>query len=160
MITIRPTLPEDATSILRIASSEPLFTVEEAECVEELLRDYFGRPDHNGYFFLTALLEGKTAGFSCHGPRPLTEGTYELYWIAVDHAFSRRGAGKALMTSVEAAVRQLQGRMIVVETSGTEAYAPTRAFYESLGYQRAATIPEFYRPGDDLVIYVRRLLAS
>jgi ribosomal protein S18 acetylase RimI-like enzyme len=159
MITIRPTLTDDATPILRIAAAEPLFTAEEAACVEELLRDYFGRADHNGYFFLTAWLEGRVAGFACYGPRPLTEGTYELYWIAVDHAFSRRGVGRHLMASVEAAIRALAGRLIVVETSGTEAYGPTRAFYEGLGYRRSAVIPEFYRRGDDLMIYIRVLRA-
>ncbi len=159
MISIRATLPEDATPILRMASSEPLFTVEEAECVEELLRDYFGRPDHNGYFFLTALLEGRAAGFACYGPTALTQGTYDLYWIAVDRTFSRRGIGRALIARVEAAVRERSGRLLVVETSGTPAYADTRAFYDGLGYTRAATVPEFYGPGDDLVIYIRRFPA-
>jgi GNAT superfamily N-acetyltransferase len=157
MIPIRPTLPEDATPILRIASSEPLFTAEEVDCVEELLRDYFGRADHNGYFFLTAELEGRVAGFACYGPKALTRGTYDLYWIAVARDFSRRGVGRALMARVEDDVRALGGRLIAVETSGQPAYSSTRAFYESLGYTRAATIPEFYAPGDDLVIYIRRL---
>jgi ribosomal protein S18 acetylase RimI-like enzyme len=157
MIPIRPTLPEDATPILRIASSEPLFTAEEVECVEELLRDYFGRADHNGYFFLTAELEGRVAGFACYGPKALTHGTYDLYWIAVARDFSRRGVGRALMARVEADVWGLGGRLIVVETSGEPDYSPTRAFYEGLGYTHAATIPEFYGPGDDLVIYIRRV---
>jgi len=157
MMTIGPSRPEDATPILRMAAAEPLFTAEEAECVEELLRDYFGRPDHNGYFFLTAWLEGKAAGFACYGPTALTRGTYDLYWIAVDRSFSRRGVGRALIARVEASVRERSGRLLVVETSGTAAYADTRAFYEGLGYERAATVPEFYGPGDDLVIYIRRL---
>jgi ribosomal protein S18 acetylase RimI-like enzyme len=157
MIRIHTTLPDEATAILRIAGAEPLFDAEEVECVEELLRDYFGRADHNGYFFLTAELEGQVAGFACYGPKALTEGTFDLYWIAVSRSYPRRGVGRALMSSVEAAVRRASGRLIVVETSGREVYAPTRAFYEGIGYQRAATIPEFYAPGDDLVIYIRNL---
>lgn len=157
MITIRPILPEDATPIMQIAAAEPLFTAEEVDCVEELLRDYFGRPDHNGYFFLTAQFDGKVAGFACYGPKALTSGTYDLYWIAVGRDFARRGVGRALMAHVEAAVRQLSGRLILVDTSGKQAYTATRAFYESLGYSRVATIPEFYAPGDDLVIYLRRV---
>jgi ribosomal protein S18 acetylase RimI-like enzyme len=157
MIRIHPTLPDEATAILRIAGAEPLFDAEEVECVEELLRDYFGRADHNGYFFLTAELEGEVAGFACYGPKALTEGTFDLYWIAVSRSTPRRGVGRALMASVEEAVRRTGGRLLVVETSGREAYAPTRAFYEGIGYLRAATIPEFYAPGDDLVIYIRNL---
>lgn len=34
-----------------------------------------------------------------------------------------------------------------------ESYASTRAFYESVGYQKEAVIRDFYKPGDDLAIY-------
>ena len=47
--------------------------------------------------------------------------------------------------------------MIVLDTSGRAEYAPTRAFYQRLGYTLAATIPEFYAPGDDLITYTRTL---
>lgn len=157
MIDIRVTQPEDREAILRIARSEPLFTAEESATVEELLRDYYDLPDHNGYFFLTAEVGQEVAGFACYGPKALTEGTFDLYWIAVGRAFTRRGVGRALMAAVEEAVRQASGRLIIVETSGTEAYAPTRAFYRRIGYLKAATIPDFYSPGDDLVIYIRNL---
>jgi ribosomal protein S18 acetylase RimI-like enzyme len=159
-IRIRTILPQDATPIMRIAAAEPLFTTEEVDCVEELLRDHFGREDHNGYFFVTAEVEGRVAGFACYGPKALTQGTYDLYWIAVAHEYARRGLGRALMARVEADIRGLGGRLILVETSGEPAYSPTRAFYEGLGYTRAATIPEFYAPGDDLVIYIRRVDSS
>jgi hypothetical protein len=34
---------------------------------------------------------------------------------------------------------------------------PTRGFYEQRGYAHAATIPGYYAPGDDLVIYLKDL---
>ena len=41
----------------------------------------------------------KAAGYICYGKRPLTDWTYDLYWIAVDPGYSRKGnrqhAGKA-----------------------------------------------------------------
>ena len=53
--------------------------------------------------------------------------------------------------------RRLAGlaRLIVVETAGRPEYAGTRAFYEARGYRRVATIPDFYAPGDDQVVYVK-----
>jgi len=45
----------------------------------------------------------------------------------------------------------------VTETSSRGDYAPTRGFYEHRGYTRAATIPGYYAPGDDLVIYSKDL---
>jgi len=48
-------------------------------------------------------------------------------------------------------------RLVVVETSSRADYTPTRGFYETRGYTRTATIPGYYAPGDDLVIYTKEL---
>jgi ribosomal protein S18 acetylase RimI-like enzyme len=157
MADIRETLRRDADEILRIAAEEPLFTEEEADTVGELLDDYLELPDHNGYTFLTATLDKRVVGFICFGPTPLTRGTFDLYWICVDREVGRRGIGRELVERVVNEVRSLGGRMIVLDTSGTPEYAPTRAFYESVGFAPAATVPEFYKPGDDLVIFSRRV---
>lgn len=157
MIAIRPTAPEDEAAILHIASSEPLFDGDDVACIRELLTDYLTRPDHNGYFFLTAHDAGRPVAFACYGPTPLTLGTFDLYWICVDRTRAHRGVGRALIQRVEQEVTQAHGRLIVVETSGLESYAPTRAFYEGIGYQRVAEVPDFYGPGDSLVIYAHHL---
>lgn len=155
MTLIRPTLPQDTSAILQMAAAEPLFTPEEADTVAELLKDYLEKPDHNGYFFLTAEVESQLAGFACYGPTSLTKGTFDLYWICVDRRFSRHGIGRALINRAEDEIQRAGGHMIVAETSGSPEYAPTRAFYEGVGYRRIATIPDYYAPDDDLVIYIR-----
>ena len=157
MIQIRPTQPEDASALLHLAGAEPLFSREEAETVDELLETYFEQDDHGGYFFLSAMENDKLLGFACYGPTPLTQGTFDLYWIAVGAPAKGQGVGRALMASVEDEVRQRGGRMIVLDTSGRREYAPTRAFYERLGYTHAATVAGFYAPGDDLIIFARLL---
>jgi len=53
-----------------------------------------------------------------------------------------------------------RARLIVVETAGRADYAATRGFYESRGYRPTARIPEFYAPGDDLVVYTKQLGAG
>jgi GNAT superfamily N-acetyltransferase len=157
MIAIRPTQSEDADSLLRLAGAEPLFSKEEAETVAELLEAYLEEEDHDGYYFLSAVDEGRLLGFACYGPTPLTQGTFDLYWIAVAEAAKGQGVGRALMARAEDEVRALGGRMIVLDTSGRSEYAPTRAFYHRLGYSQSATVPDFYAPGDDLVIFSRLL---
>ncbi len=57
------------------------------------------------------------------------------------------------MRATEAEVQKRGGRILIAETSGMESYASTRAFYESVGYQKEAVIRDFYKPGDDLAIY-------
>ena len=157
MTSIRPTRPEDSAALLRIAGAEPLFSPEEAATVDELLTDYLTLADHHGYHFLTAEIDAQVVGFSCHGPTPMTTGTFDLYWICVEAEHKGQGMGKALLARVEAEVRKSGGRMIMLDTSGRPEYAPTRAFYEHAGYSRTAVIPEFYSPGDDLVVYTRML---
>jgi GNAT superfamily N-acetyltransferase len=157
VIQIRPTQPEDARSLLQLAAAEPLFSHEEAETVDELLETYLEQDDHGGYFFLSALQDDRLLGFACYGPTPLTQGTYDLYWIAVGGPAKGKGVGRALMSRVEDEVRRQGGRMIVLDTSGRREYAPTRAFYQRLGYAHAATVVDFYAPGDDLVIFSRLL---
>jgi ribosomal protein S18 acetylase RimI-like enzyme len=157
MLSIRETTAQDGEAILEIASNEPLFSKEESETVAELLHDYLERPDHNGYYFLTAESEGTILGFACYGPTSLTHGTFDLYWICVRRDVQRHGAGRALMQRVEEEVRRQAGRLIVLDTSGRPDYAPTRGFYESLGYTHAATLPDYYAPEDDLVLFLKRM---
>jgi ribosomal protein S18 acetylase RimI-like enzyme len=96
-------------------------------------------------------------GYACFGPHPLTQGTYDLYWIVVDPTAQGHGIGHALLARVEAEVQARGGRLLLVETSGTPAYAPARRFYESSGYRCEATIHDFYALGDDLVIFSKDL---
>jgi GNAT superfamily N-acetyltransferase len=153
VIAVRPTLADEQPALLQMARDEPLFSPTEADTVAELLDDSFRHPDHNGYYFLSAIEGERLLGFACYGPTPLTERTFTVYWLCVAAAARGRGIGRRLMQQVEQAVRLAGGRLIVLDTSGRPAYAPTRAFYERIGYVRSATVPDFYAPGDDLAIY-------
>lgn len=96
-------------------------------------------------------------GYACFGLHPLTQGTYDLYWIVVDPIAQGRGIGHALLARVEAEVQARGGRLLLVETSSTPAYTSARRFYESSGYRCEATIHDFYAPGDNLVIFSKDL---
>jgi ribosomal protein S18 acetylase RimI-like enzyme len=61
------------------------------------------------------------------------------------------------MAAAEDAAKAAAGRMVLVETAGKAEYAATRAFYERIGYHEVARIPDFYRVGDDKVIYGKAL---
>lgn len=148
--------PGDGPQILAIAANAGVFTPEEVATVRELWEDYL-RNGEAAYSFRVCREGEKVLGFSCHGRHDLTERTFDLYWIATDPSARRRGVGQALLRRVEKEVRQAGGRLIVVETSGTPAYASTRAFYRSCGYELEATIHDFYRTSDDLVIFTKHL---
>ncbi len=154
---IRELRKSDTADILRITASSGFFSAEEIACVGELLDETnYNGAQESGYHFLVWEGQG-VQGYACFGPRALTDGTYDLYWIAVDPAAQHKGCGKALMAACEEGIRHLGGRLIVVETSGTNKYAPTRAFYQRIGYTQEAVIRDFYSPGDDLVIFTKAL---
>jgi len=146
----------DLAAILDLSARTGVFSQEEVATVQELFEAYLHQPGHGGYFFLAYRDEGQVLGFACYGPVALTQGTYDLYWIAVDPEAQARGIGGALLARVEAEVQARGGRMLMVETSGRPDYDRTRRFYQRQGYDRVATIDDFYAPGDDLVIYRKR----
>jgi len=99
-------------------------------------------------------------GYACFGPHPLTQATYDLYWIAVDPAAQGRGVGRALLARVEAEVEACGGRLLLIETSDVPAYAAARRLYEAAGYSREAVVHDFYAPGDSLLIFSKHLGAA
>src|SRR6185437_12553469 len=101
--------------------------------------------------------EGQLVGYVCYGATPGTDRTYDLYWIAMHPEFQGSGGGSQLLDEVERRLRQREARLLVVETSSRDDYAPTRHFYETRGYTRAASLADFYSPGDARIIYTKRL---
>ncbi|MEM9527502.1 MAG: GNAT family N-acetyltransferase, partial [Bacteroidota bacterium] len=84
-------------------------------------------------------------------------GTWNLYLIAVHHNQRSKGIGAALMAQVEKSLTDQGARILIVETSGLEAFARTRKFYRELGYTEEARIREFYSAGDDKVVFWKKL---
>jgi D-alanine-D-alanine ligase len=87
----------------------------------------------------------------------LTQGTYDLYWIAVHPAARGLGIGRTLLARVEAEIQGRGGRLLLIETSDTPAYTSARRLYESSGYRREAVVHDFYAPGDSLLIFAKEL---
>ncbi len=109
------------------------------------------------YLFIGAFTpEGIVVGYACWGPTPATDRTWDLYWIAVDPTLQGAGIGTILLEEVERRLVGQQARMLVVETSSRSDYALTRAFYARRGYAVAASVRDFYAPGDDRIIFVKR----
>jgi ribosomal protein S18 acetylase RimI-like enzyme len=148
----------DGDQIKDITARAGVFNEEEVICVAEIWDDYIENGVEScGYNFIVYREGAQVLGFACYGYRDLTDGVYDLFWIAVDKNIQRGGVGRSLINACEELVRKLGGRMLVAETSGTPHYESTRKFYVGVGYKAEATIKDFYTQGDDLVIYVKRL---
>jgi len=134
-----------------------MFSAAEVEIAVELVGEYLEKGTASGYHFTVAEIEGVVVGYACFGPTPCTVSSWDLYWIAVHPAKQRGGIGGLLVKEVEGQVLKTGGNRLYVDTSGRQAYEPTRAFYERMGYARAAVLPDFYAPGDAKVIYAKSL---
>jgi GNAT superfamily N-acetyltransferase len=150
--------PTQGERLLALAHKIELFLPGDFDVIEELWTEFAAKGDSDShYHFIVAQQDDGFLGFACYGQRPLTEGTFDLYWIGVDQRQQGRGVGKALMRVVEQHVRERGGRLLIAETEGKPSFEPTRRFYLSAGYELEASIRDFYRPGEDLVIFTKRL---
>lgn len=150
----------DVPDLIRILETTGAFSDEEVGVAVELLGIVLNDHAQQDYEVAVAEVEGRVAGYVLFGPVPLTQGTFDLYWIAVDPAAQGHGVGRKLMSHVEQKARARGGRLVCLETSSQGSYERTRRFYEQAGYAQESCIRDFYRPGDDRLTYVKRLTDS
>ena len=156
-VTIRAMAPKDKPVIVEILSHTPEFNPAEVKIAEELLDSYLGDGEGSGYIVLVAEKNSSVVGYICYGPTPLTEGTWDLYWLAVAGKEQGAGVGTALLVQAENDIKKNGGRLAIIETSSKPGYTKTRRFHVANGYQIVGRIEDFYAPGDDKLIFSKRL---
>ena len=154
---IRPTVPADSEALVRLTAATRVFKPMEIDTLREVLADYFAENEALGHRCFTMLQDDRVVGFAYHAPTPMTENAWHLYWIAVESGEQARGLGGRLLAAVEDDIRGRRGRVLFVETSSLPHYEKTRRFYLKHGYEREATLRDFYADGDDMVVFRKRL---
>lgn len=155
---IRPLNIEDRSKIHPILCQGDTFNEAEVQVAMELVDEVLKNPSNRDYLIYSAVYPAEAfAGYICFGPIPMTAYCYDLYWIAVDRQFSKKGVGSRLVEFMEAAIRRNNGKHIYVDTSSTLAYAPARAFYEKHGYRPVCTLNDFFKNGDHKIIFRKEL---
>jgi len=158
---IRKLKQQDRDRIEEMVIASGNFNDVEIATALELVDDALEEGEKSGYVF-TVLADGKehasAHGYACYGPVPLTQGAWDLYWIVIDRAAQRKGLGRLLLEYVEGDVVKRGGRMLLIETSSQETYSATIRFYERRGYHLEARIRNFYRIGDDKLVFQKELV--
>ncbi len=157
MVTIRDLIQADRDPINRILVETLMFTNDEVAVALELTDEVIFNKEQKDYIVHVAEIEGHVAGYICYGPTPVTQSTYDIYWIAVAPHMQQKGVGKKLLDFVENEVASKKGRLIIIETSSQHKYEPTRNFYSRNHYVIEAKIKDFYSENDDRLIYIKRL---
>jgi GNAT superfamily N-acetyltransferase len=136
------------------------FREDEVRVAVELVVERRSRGEASGYEFLFLEEDGRGIGYICYGQIPCTMTSWDVYWIVVDPALQGRGIGRSLLTEAESRMAAAGALRIYIDTSGTEDYRASRAFYERNGYDLAARLPDFHGPFDDKIIYSKPIGAS
>ncbi len=155
---IRCVQPADRDRIRDILAAVGNFNDVEIRVAIELVDDALERGEQSDY--LVRVMEdasGHVPGYVCFGKTPLTDSTYDFYWMAVHPESQHQGYGRILIASVENEIKHRGGTLLVLETSSLDSYRRTVRIYEQAGYVPVARIRNFYRGGDDKLIYIKEL---
>ncbi len=64
--------------------------------------------------------------------------------IAVLPVLQGTGCGTAIVATLEAGLRERGQRILIADTSGTDAFSQTRVFYRKTGYTEESRIRDFW----------------
>ncbi len=153
MLIIRKIIKNDLQKLKEIIDSNELFP---SDLLDEMSSDFFTN-ELSLDVWLTAEHLDNPIAVLYFAPERMTVGTYNLYLIAIQKELQGKGFGKEIMTFVEQYLKELNGRILIVETSGLPEFELTRKFYDKCNYERSAVIKEFYQEGEDKVIFWKKL---
>ena len=157
-MNIRSLVEKDRARLLSILIKTRAFTSAEIDVAMELIDIVLKDKNQEDYEIdCMADDQDQAIGYICYGLAPMTQGTFDLYWIAVAPDSQEKGVGSKLLSFLEEVVKEEGGRMILADTSTIPQYEKTRKFYLKNGFQEEARIRDYYHPGNDRITFCRRL---
>jgi len=149
--------PEDIEDVRSLVAATGMFSSAEVAIAAELVSERAAKGAASEYDFVLVEIGERLVGYACFGPIPGATDRWDLYWIVVRPDSQRSGIGGALLRRAEAVMAERGAKRIYVDTSTTEKYAPTRAFYRAGGYHKAVELPDFYRDGDGKAVFMKAI---
>jgi ribosomal protein S18 acetylase RimI-like enzyme len=157
---IRPVTRHDSEALVDLTAGTGFFKPLEIDTLREVLDDYHAENIALGHRAFAWEEDRRLLGYVYHAPAPMTDRAWYLYWIAVSKESQRGGLGGKMLAFVEDDILAQSGRLLLIETSSTPHYEPTRRFYLKHGYTQAAHIPDYYADGDGLVVFSKRIVRA
>src|SRR4029078_13656524 len=151
---------DDVGRVRSLVASTGMFSTSEVDIAGDLVTERLTKGIRSGYHFVLAERGASLVAYACYGPIDGTQGSFDLYWIAVSPDEQRKGLGAQAYARAEAAMRKAGAKHIYVDTSSSDRYAPTRGLSHRMGLVEETRVPPFYGPGDGKVIYAKELAAG
>ncbi len=155
---IRPLISKDREGLQRMVIETGVFTDEEVGVAVELIDIVLGNESQKDYRIVCAVDgQDRALGYICYGPVPMTQGTFDLYWIVIDPKAQGQKIGSGLLDYLEEEVKGMRGRMILADTSSIPSYEKANGFYLKRGFQEVARIADYYWEGNDRITYCKKI---
>lgn len=151
---IRAITPDDLPELKAIIDANDLFP---SEMLEEMISGYFAQNESHDIWLTDEADNSKLVTIAYCAPERMTEGTWNLYLIAVHPEHQGAGLGSSMMNYLERILAGRGERVLLVETSGLQSFERTRKFYRNCGYDEEARIREFYQAGEDKIVFRKSL---
>jgi ribosomal protein S18 acetylase RimI-like enzyme len=149
---IRPLISSDVDSLKKVIDGTGLFP---PEMLDGMLEQYLAGDAQAGQWL--TFDDGHKSAIAYVGPERMTEGTWNLFLIAVHPDRQGKGIGTALMRHVELRLAARGARILLVETSDLPQFERTRRFYKHIGYQEEARIRDYYKSGEGKIVFRKTL---
>jgi len=148
---------KDVSRIRTLVGATGYFSADEIAIAAELVEERLNKGLRSGYEFLLAEQAGRLLGYACFGKIDGTQGSFDLYWIAVDPQIRGQGLGRLIFEKVEKAMAAIGAISVYADTSSSDKYDSTRAFYNSVGFDEQARLEDFYAKGDSKIIFEKSI---
>ena len=153
---IRPATQDDITNLLALAEATGLFQTDELDDLNGMLSEHLSHGSEGENCWIADDEDG-LVGAAYYAPEQFAEGVWNLYFIGVHPQQQGNGRGTALLSYVEKDLAARGERLLLVETSGLDNFELTRTFYRKNSYEEEARIRDFYKTGDDKIIFRKAL---
>lgn len=154
---IRAATQKDTEALMSLCKAIGLFQPNELEELSAMLSSYFAGNLQGEHKWLVDDENGQLVSVAYYAEESFAYRVFNLLLIGVHPDYQREGRGSQLLRYVEEELTAKDIRILIVETSGLKSFAGTRAFYLKNEYDEEARIREFYKPGEDKIVFRKAL---
>ncbi|MEO0869937.1 MAG: GNAT family N-acetyltransferase [Cyanobacteria bacterium J06642_11] len=155
---IRTARISDRAEIQKLCQSID-FEPDEVEIVMAAFDQTFtANRSHQPTLWLVDADDSSIHGVAYAAQERMTDGTYNLFLIAVHPDQQKQGRGTNLIQQVERTVLEMGGRILLIETMAIADFSYVHRLYKQLGYEQEGQIRDFYAAGYDKVIFWKKLM--
>jgi GNAT superfamily N-acetyltransferase len=152
MIEIKPLQESDISRAVEIVSfHKPDHGVMAARDLGLHFKNNY-RPDS---FFIGASYNGQLAGIMgmYKDPDEDVSGIIWAVWLYVDPSYRKLGIGNALHEAIIEEATRRGARKLMLDVGDANEHAAAISMYLKRGYQMEANLRDYFRPGEDKLIY-------